>query len=76
MKDQLFKPVSNSRGVVSCKPEQEVPAASEFIGKLLQTKNWLQINNRAYVLNMQWHNQRLKLTEKPVSYSPREKKNF
>jgi len=39
------------------------PAASEFIGKRLQGKNKHQINNRAHMLNLQWPNQSLKLTE-------------
>jgi len=42
------------------------PAASEFIGKRLQGKNKHQINNRAHMLNLQWPNQSLKLTEPAV----------
>ena len=39
IKDQLFKPVSNARGVVFSRIEKPVPAASEFVGKQFQTKN-------------------------------------
>jgi len=42
------------------------PAASEFIGKKYQSKNRNQINNRAYMLNLHWPNQSLKLTEPAV----------
>ena len=42
------------------------PAASEFIGKKYQSKNTNQINNRAYILKLQWPNQSLKLTEPAV----------
>ena len=66
MKDQLFKPVSNARGVVFSRIEKPVPAASEFIGKQFQTKNRNQINNRANMLNLQWHNHSLNLTEPAV----------
>jgi hypothetical protein len=49
------------------------PAASEFIGKRLQGKNKHQINNRAHMLNLQWPNQSLKLTEVAVDDSMRAK---
>jgi len=55
-------------------PEQAVPAASECIGRQFQSKGSQQINNRAYVISLQWHNQRLKLTETAVSFSPHAKK--
>jgi hypothetical protein len=59
--------VSNSHGVVFClDSERSVPAASEFVGRQLQTKSRNQIYNRANVLNMQWHNNSLNLTEPAV----------
>ena len=36
----------------------------------------MQINHRAYILKVQWHNQRLKLTETAVSFSPHAKTFF
>ena len=75
MKDQLFKLVSNSRGVVLFITEQAVPAASEFIGKKSQIKIRYQINNRAHVLNLQWPNQRLNLTEPAVDDFARAKQS-
>ena len=46
--------------------EKPVPAASEFVGKQFQTKNRIQIYNRANMLNVQWHNHSLNLTEPAV----------
>jgi hypothetical protein len=76
MKDHIFKPVSNSLGVVFANPEHPVPAASDFIGKKFQSKKSNQIYNHSNMLNVQWPNQRLKLTEKAVSFSPRMEKIF
>ena len=42
------------------------PAANEFIGKKYQSKNRNQTNNRPYMLNLHWPNQRLNLTEPAV----------
>ena len=66
IKDQLFKPVSSSRGVVFSRIGKPVPAASEFIGEQIQINNRNQINHRAHMLNMQWHNHSLNLTEPAV----------
>ena len=59
--------VSNSHGVVLFVDiERSVPAASEFIGKQFQTKSRNQIYNRANMLNVQWPNHSLNLTEPAV----------
>jgi hypothetical protein len=59
--------VSNSHGVVLFVDiERSVPAASEFIGKQFQTKSRNQIYNRANMLNVQWPNHSLNLTEPTV----------
>ena len=51
------------------------PAASEFIGIKYQCKNRNQINNRAYILNLQWPNKRLNLTEPAVDDLTRAKQS-
>ena len=67
--------VPNSHGVVFClDSERSVPAASEFIGKQFRTKSRNQIYNRANMLNVQWHNHSLNLTEPAVDDFARAKK--
>jgi DNA-binding MurR/RpiR family transcriptional regulator len=57
----------NSHGVVLFGDiERSVPAASEFIRKLFQTKKRNQIYHHANMLNLRWHNHSLKLTEPVV----------
>ena len=59
--------VPNSHGVVFClDSERSVPAASEFIWIQFRTKGRNQIYNRANMLNVQWHNHSLNLTEPAV----------
>ena len=51
------------------------PAASEFIGKQCQSKYSNRIYNRANMLNVQWHNHSLNLTEPAVDDLTRAKQS-
>jgi hypothetical protein len=66
MKDRRFKSASTSLGVVLCNLKQAPPAASEFIEKEFQIKNRNQVYNHSNVLNVQWPNHSLNLTEPAV----------
>ncbi len=59
--------ILNSHGVVFCLDiEKSVPAASEFICKQFQSKSMKRIYNHSKEQKIQWHNQRLNLTEPAV----------